>query len=333
MKIDITKDQGKITAFLKDHPEFVPDFEGRDICLAGYGGSFSYGTNIETSDIDIKGVYMNPADEIIGIMPDSEQVVSKETDTTIYSMKKMLKLLCSCNPNTIEMLGLRDSEYILIDPVGQMLLDNKNLFITKRAAKTFSGYASSQLNRLVNKSGRAKEEISKNEVRSLTKQLKGLRDRYGKYGDVKAYEKEGQVFLDIDTRAFPIEALSPFLNEINAVKHDYDNSSRNEKATEHNKLSKHMMHLIRLYMTGIDMMHGELKTYRDGSDHELLMAIRRGDYLESDKKTPTEEFKKLLKDYQMKFDKAVEASTIPDEPDMKKVNDLFMEMVKVNGRI
>lgn len=33
----------------------------------------------------------------------------------------------------------------------------------------------------------------------------------------------------------------------------------------------------------------------------------------------------------MKFDKAVEVSTIPDEPDMKKVNDLFMEMVKVSG--
>lgn len=53
--------------------------------------------------------------------------------------------------------------------------------------------------------------------------------------------------------------------------------------------------------------------------------------IESDKKTPTEEFKKVLKDYQMKFDKAVEVSTIPDEPDMKKVNDLFMEMVKVSG--
>jgi len=176
MKIDINKDQGKITAFLKEHQEFVNDFNGRDICLAGFGGSFSYGTNIETSDIDIRGVYMNPAEEVIGIIPDSEQVVSKETDTTFYSMKKMMKLLCSCNPNTIEMLGLRDSEYILIDPVGQLLLDNKNLFITKRAAKTFSGYASSQLNRLVNKSGRAKDEISQNEVRSLSKQLKGLHD-------------------------------------------------------------------------------------------------------------------------------------------------------------
>lgn len=61
MKIDSSRDQGKITAFLNEHPEFVPDFEGRDICLAGYGGSFSYGTNIETSDIDIRGVYMNPA--------------------------------------------------------------------------------------------------------------------------------------------------------------------------------------------------------------------------------------------------------------------------------
>ena len=35
--------------------------------LVGLGGSFSYGTNIVESDIDIRGIYVNPLDEFIGI--------------------------------------------------------------------------------------------------------------------------------------------------------------------------------------------------------------------------------------------------------------------------
>ena len=77
-----------------------------NIILLGMGGSYAYGTNIETSDIDIRGIATNSADEILLGM-DFEQVVDVNTDTTIYSFNKMIDLLSKTNPNTIEILGLR----------------------------------------------------------------------------------------------------------------------------------------------------------------------------------------------------------------------------------
>ena len=72
------------------------------------------------------------------------------TDTVIYSFNKMINLLLSCNPNTIELLGLSPDNYLYLNDIGQMLLDNKRLFLSKRAIQSFGGYADAQLRRLQN---------------------------------------------------------------------------------------------------------------------------------------------------------------------------------------
>ena len=141
--------------------------ENCNLVLVGYGGSHAYGTNIPTSDIDIRGIYLNPEDEIFGIKPDSEQITIPNEDVTIYSIKKMFHLLLQCNPNTIEILGLRPQDYLFLSPAGQMVLDESHIFLSKKAINTFGAYAKAQLNRLVNKSGRAREAAAENETRSL----------------------------------------------------------------------------------------------------------------------------------------------------------------------
>ncbi len=145
------------------------------VILLGMGGSYAYGTNIETSDIDIRGIYVNPREEIFGITPDSEQYVSETTDTTLYSLKKIARPLASCNPNVIELLGLRDEDYLVKTPEAELLLQNKDAFLSKRAIKTFGSYALSQLNRLINRSGRANSEIVANEKDHWKRRLCPLR--------------------------------------------------------------------------------------------------------------------------------------------------------------
>jgi len=48
------------------------------------GGSHAYGTNIEGSDIDIRGVCHSRPQDLVGLSR-FEQVVNEATDTTIYS--------------------------------------------------------------------------------------------------------------------------------------------------------------------------------------------------------------------------------------------------------
>ena len=122
---------------------------GRHVILLGLAGSYAYGTNIESSDIDIRGITLNRKSDLIGLTQ-FEQYVDDNTDTVIYTFNKMVNLLLSCNPNTIELLGLAPDNYLYLNDIGKMLLDNKRLFLSKRAIQSFGGYADAQLRRLQN---------------------------------------------------------------------------------------------------------------------------------------------------------------------------------------
>ena len=63
---------------------------GDNIILLGLGGSHAYGTNIEGSDVDIRGCALNTKEEIL-TNQNFEQFVNEETDTTLYSFKKFIK--------------------------------------------------------------------------------------------------------------------------------------------------------------------------------------------------------------------------------------------------
>ena len=124
-----------------------------NIILLTLGGSKAYGTNIDTpehtSDTDIRGIALNTPREIL-LRKDFEQVTETNTDTVIYSFNKIIQLLSNTNPNTIEMLGCRPEQYIYLNDVGQSLIDNSDMFLSKIAVHTFGGYANAQLRRLEN---------------------------------------------------------------------------------------------------------------------------------------------------------------------------------------
>ena len=111
-------------------------------------GSHCYGTNIETSDVDLKGIAIPPKEYFFGYLNHFEQAEFKEPDTVIYDIRKILKLATDANPNIIEILFSDPSMYLIKHPIMDELIKNKNLFISKKARWTFSGYAHSQLKRL-----------------------------------------------------------------------------------------------------------------------------------------------------------------------------------------
>ena len=106
----------------------------------GLGGSYAYGTNHANSDIDFRGITLNLPSDLLGLTQ-FEQYEDANTDTVIYSFNKIVNLLLECNPNTCEILGLDDEQYLIMTPLGKELLANKKLFLSKRAIKSFGGYA------------------------------------------------------------------------------------------------------------------------------------------------------------------------------------------------
>lgn len=97
---------------------------GNRIMLLGLGGSYAYGTNNEGSDIDFRGVTLMMPSDLLGLT-EFEQYEDDKTDTVIYGFNKLVRLLLECNPNTIEMLGLDEEQYLIKSSLGQELLDNR----------------------------------------------------------------------------------------------------------------------------------------------------------------------------------------------------------------
>lgn len=107
-------------------------------------GSHAYGTNLPSSDEDTRGVCIPPAEYVLGLK-EWEHHEDKSVDTFIYSLHKFVRLALQCNPNIIELLHVREEDILKITYSGNQLRNARHLFLSKRAFKTFGGYAFAQL--------------------------------------------------------------------------------------------------------------------------------------------------------------------------------------------
>lgn len=311
---------------------------GSNIILLGFGGSHAYGTNNENSDVDIRGVATRTTRSIL-TGSDFEQVVDVDTDTTVYSLDKIVKLLCSCNPNTIEMLGLKPEHYIYLSDAGKKLIENRHLFLSKRAIHSFGGYANAQLRRLENKSARLVSQsqqeahilksIEHASVEFKTMFLEVPEDAIKLYIDKSPRDDyDTEIFCDILLHHYPLRDYKGMMNTMGEIIKSYAKiGKRNEKAIAHDKLGKHMCHLVRLYLMCFDILEkGEIITFRE-QEHDLLMSIRNGDYLDENRQ-PIPEFYELVDSLENRLDYDKANTSLPDEVDMEKVNDLLESINK-----
>ena len=317
--------------FLRSEPRL-----GDRIMLLGVSGSYGYGTNREGSDVDFRGVTLNLPSDLIGLTS-FEQFEDRSTDTVIFGFNKLISLLINCNPNTIEILGLDDDQYYIKSGLGQRLLDNRGLFLSKRAALSFGHFADAQFRRLQNAIARDSMPQSEREqhiLRSVMHALEDFNNRQQEeyrnntrlYVDTAVTEgMEMEIFLDADLKHYPLRRYTDMMNTLNSVVRDYDKVGKRNHRKDDNHLNKHAMHLIRLFMMGIDILQRqEIQTHRPEDDLELLMSIRDGKYMVDSRLG--NDFYEILADYEERFEQAVKESTLPENPDMDRI-EAFVEEI------
>lgn len=309
---------------------------GENIIFLTLGGSYSYGTNIETSDVDIRGCALNKLSDLIGLT-NFEQVVNTETDTTVYSFNKLISLLLNCNPNTIEMLGCKPEHYFLMTDIGRAMIDNRKMFLSKRAAHSFGGYATQQLRRLENALARDRMPQARKEehiLNSMKSAVKAFESRYTTFenGSIVLYTADSpredldrEIFADIHIDKYPVREFNSVINDLTNVIGTYEKLNHRNHKKDDNHLNKHAMHLIRLYLICLDILeHEDIVTYR-GSDRELLMQIRTGAYQNPDG-TYRQEFFDMVNEYEERLSYAKENTSLPEHPNMKLVEEFVMDV-------
>lgn len=309
---------------------------GDRIMLLGVGGSYAYGTSHEGSDIDFRGVTLQLPSDLIGLTA-FEQYEDEKTDTVIYGFNKLVKLLLECNPNTCEILGLDEDQYLIKSALGQELIDHSRMFLSKRAVKSFGGYAAAQLRRLQNAIARdtlPQSDREKHILKSVMNAVDDFNRRYSEKnaGSIRLYidqaenpELDTEIFVDADYKHFPLRDYTDLWGTMRTVVRDYDRIGKRNKKKDDNHLNKHAMHLIRLFMMAIDILEkGEIITHRT-KELPVLLAIRRGEYMLSDGAF-SPEFYELLEEYERRLDEAAGKTALPDNPDMNAV-EKFVERV------
>lgn len=119
--------------------------------LVGVGGSHAYGLAHAGSDIDYRGCYVVPTREFFGLNKPKETYDRHDPDMALHEVGKLLWLASKANPTVLELFFY--SEYPVRTEIGDLLIANRDLFITERIRSTHIGYAYEQFSRLKRREG------------------------------------------------------------------------------------------------------------------------------------------------------------------------------------
>jgi predicted nucleotidyltransferase len=127
--------------------------------LSGYRGSISHGTYVNCidpnsiDDKDVMAICIPPLDEhYFGLKQfgsrGTQEIKYREWDIVVYEVVKFIRMLQQGNPNVLCMLWLEPNHYIKVTPPGQLILDNRELFVGRHVYMPFIGYAHDQLHKM-----------------------------------------------------------------------------------------------------------------------------------------------------------------------------------------
>ncbi len=156
-------DEGKIGAA-------APQWLESNLHLEVICGSRGYGCYTENSDYDIRGIFTPPK---VALFPASEGLVvgyddipncekfnpghkfqdnaGNEYDFDLHSIAKFMRLAQENNPNQIDILYSNETNITHCSTIGRMIVDSRDIFLSKLCWKRFRGYAADQFKNVCNK--------------------------------------------------------------------------------------------------------------------------------------------------------------------------------------
>lgn len=119
----------------------------------GLVGSRGYGVHFPDSDWDRMGICIEPIESVLGLGTfEQHQPEEKDGQTTIYGLKKFLRLILKGTPNATELLWTPTT--VRTEPYTSELMGLRSKLVSKKTLKCYAAYMQGQINKL--KSGRGR---------------------------------------------------------------------------------------------------------------------------------------------------------------------------------
>lgn len=291
-------------------------------------GSNAYGVSSDISDEDIYGfcipkkkdIFPHLDGEIIGFGKKKERFEvwqqhhikdeenRKEYDFQVFSIVKYFQLCMECNPNMIDSLFTPIRCVIHSTQVGNMVRQNRHLFLHKGAFHRFSGYAYS--------------ELHKNDTKMQHNEIIDIRNFEELY-NIPHETKFSDITLEKENRG-TIETLKDLSKEniekyFDLYKKGLEKSKRFESQKINNLDLKFLYHVVRL-LNECQMILDECDLDLERS-REILKSIRRGEW-----SLPK------IKDYfnmkQKILEKSYSESKLPNFPDENAIKTLLLNVLE-----
>ena len=293
------------------------------LIFEGIVGSKLYGTALPDSDTDQRGICIPPKEILLNPFMNFEQKDSgfEEEDRCIYALGQYFKLCADMNPNIVEILFIPESHYLTMSNYWATVLNRKDLFLSKKAKYTFSGYGISQFNKI------------KRHRRYFTNPLKSKPERRD-YGLKDAPTISGDGLQAVANISFDL--LNPkFVEEIraelayrSAMKewHDFISwrDSRNPRRKRLEELWGYdtisASHLLRLMYEGEELLLTGKITFPLPKS-EIVLAVKQGSWT-------YEYLLDVVENLDKEFESWYDKSVLPKAPDRNKLTELYFDIIE-----
>lgn len=228
--------------------------EERTILLAPTG-SKAYGTDIESSDTDYKGICVPPLSFYLGMESFNEynntggknfKNTKEDVDVSIIHINKFIKDAMQCVPNNIELLFMEEDKYLKMTGIGKELIENRHIFLSKQVYKKFGGFALSQMKKMQAKAGRLEYinafgydvKFFMHSIRLLTSAIEILET-----GDFSTFRPNRELLLECRTGRYTFEEAIEMVEKYDKqLKEAYQSSTLQEHA-DYDKINQLLVSL------------------------------------------------------------------------------------------
>lgn len=266
-------------------------------------------------DKDVMGIYVAPLEHYLGFgRREVYEQWEGEWDCVFYELRKFIGLLLNCNPNVLSLLWLKPTGVIYESPLGERLRAHRDLFVTKQAYHSFSGYAHAQF----------KKMISFNQEAQIF--MKQLEDQLVSFGIDPDSADAGHALRALNGNPF-VGATTEMMEVVKRFRGErrrfysggYMGKKRRELVRRVGYDAKNAAHLIRLLRMSIEFLT-EGTLYVERADAAELLDIKRGAWPLEKVKAEAERLFQLAQD-------AYVRSSLPAEPDRARAERLCVEMI------